>query len=742
MSEPTIVVMVIRLLRHARKHWPAALGNISSMFITHVRGNETIDTTDKFVKMPERTSARLSLLYNRILTLLALPSSQHPYRAIPYHQRAQFNVISKMNDFEPPLAINVEGYRAVVVVQLAHRKTLKEREWAKMKAVSWPPWKEEKLGIDADIGVDSGISRADETLSRLKEGGYASRPWQSAAKILSGWDTDQSPTIQTRAIFQESVKSRHVRCLEAKFINSEADSDVWAARIRSTRTLNESWACFVAYKDRNLSASIAVYYAMIEKLVFDTKRNRKESQGHSSQLLGQSTNISLPEWSGDSKEVSADPKDPRDTIYVRTPPPSLDDFFQTMIADGLVPSGRCLSFLISHAGTKSVGVKYLTSSNLPPGTISTLLGRGIPKSQDIHDLLKTLPEYMFASYIRFLCRFGSSTLVQDTRNSRNRESTKERRDLEGNTLLLAFRLMYVLKPTYRPAWYSLLSALIRPRVKIREGTFGTNGHVEDMATWYATLRIIDQMKEIDLELDFEGFQKICIGFEKAFAASQQILAGLHQPLITEGDTSTLGHVAVNKTLDGWERNRLDAEEIISNGTTKLTSIFKRLVAGYNSVDKSGNRWNAKAAADLKRFSRTEQEILLPKLLEVPSPAELHAFIRALGLSRDHDNLLALAQWMAHFSPELKAVADELRNGSTLMRRCLIAMRVFLEGHWQYFTSADGLDDDQGMQRAPEIVIEKVFRIIKEVEGWGGLPTDEEVETYCQRARSDRKPYSP
>ena len=44
--------------------------------------------------------------------------------------------------------------------------------------------------------------------------------------------------------------------------------------------------------------------------------------------------------------------------------------------------------------------------------------------------------------------------------------------------------------------------------------------------------------------------------------------------------------------------------------------------------------------------------LLPRLLEVPHPACLHDFVRVLGLSRDYDGFLELAEWMSLFAGEL------------------------------------------------------------------------------------------
>ncbi|MCJ1425773.1 hypothetical protein MMC29_003673 [Sticta canariensis] len=204
MSEPTIFLMVVRFLRQARIVWPAAMVSISAMMTKYITGTSIQSDSSPGV-FTEQTSARLTFQYNKMLSLLALPSSLNPFTSAIHHQRAQFCVLKRMREFQPALIVTREGCRGVVSVQLALKKTPREREWARRKALSWPPWKEERLGIDSDIGVEHGISRAGEALLREREAGYAARPWEDAARLLTGWDTDYSPTIQTRALIKRAT---------------------------------------------------------------------------------------------------------------------------------------------------------------------------------------------------------------------------------------------------------------------------------------------------------------------------------------------------------------------------------------------------------------------------------------------------------------------------------------------------------------------------------------------------------
>ncbi|MCJ1477074.1 hypothetical protein MMC13_005745 [Lambiella insularis] len=718
MSEPTIVTMVIRLLRHARKLWPAALVSISTLVTTHLNGEQPGHFLNEPSALDEKVSARLSFLYNKLLHLLALPSSQHPYRAIPYHQRAQFKLISRMNEFEPPLTINREGYHAVVRIQLAHRKTPQEREWAGMKAKTWPPWKTDKLGIDAAIGIDSGVSRAKESLSRLAESGYGFQSWEAAASILSGWDTDQSPTIQTRTIYKRSSIRTPNSDSDKVQDQIETDGNVWAARIRCTRTIYEAWACFLAYKDQHVAPFLAVYSAMFERLVFDAKRHFREAKMKSvdSSYL---ESISALQLSGEGREVSRPPSDPRERIYVRTPPPTVNDFFRMMLTDGIKPSRRSLAFMLGHAASMRDGVGYLKSSSLPPPVVSLLLGEEPLNSPEKEKSLKQLPDYLFAAHIGFLCRFNLGREYEPT--DAPSASFTNHKPLR-NRLRLASSLMDACKPSYRPPWYSLLKAIIKISKKNSNKPFLRNGIIEETAIWNAILRLLDRMSDAGVELDFAGFQTICIGFEKTIQAGQRSLV--------DSCNITSDHDA-----NVQKKYRLIADNIVSSGLTKLKALFRGIVDFQSGEDDTLMDDTKKEAGRLKLHGNVHQSMLLPNLLEVPSPADLHAFIRALGLGQDRNGLYALVRWMACYASDLKALADELRNGPKLTRRCLVATRAFLDGSWHDLVGIEGLQGEDAPIQVDESLVENARAVIEGVEEWDGWPTDEEVEDYCTKGRS-------
>ena len=741
MSETTIMTMAVRLLRHCRRLWPAACVTVATMLTRHINGiTKNISAPEK--ALPERTFSRLTFLYNRTLSLLSLPSSMNPFQSVLHQQRAQFAVLRRMSEFEPALAIDREGYRAVTRVQLAHKKTLREREWADMKAESWPPWKEDKLGMDVHKGPEYGISRAGESMRRSKEAGYAPQEWESAATILAGWDTDRSPTIQTRAQFQKPLLPRRIM-VSGSFVPPDKDGDVWAARIRATRTLDEAWSCFLAYKDQKGTQSQAPHYAMFEKIYFDGQRPRESSNSENISDANGFLHI-LP---GDGKEVLPNPEDPRISIYVRTPPPSMEEFLDRMIEDKIHPSGRFLAFLLTRAESFSAGTMCLMASSLRPRIKKVLLDQDLEKDPMTRAELESVPEYVFAAFIHFLSRFAptcaghSPISVADFDISSM--NTSPSHHFAGGTgspmhpLLHALRLMACRKPYYRPPWNSLLAALARPRTVV-DNEFGFGGqNAQDILTWNATCDLLHSMRGASLDLDLQGFLLLCVALAKAIFASKSLILASNKPLL-----SPLQKFATNETSDiKAPENRtglmLQAEHVLSHGIRHVKKIFKRIVMSDTLKEDNAESNSDKLHEWLQDHEAAASGALLPRLVEVPAPAHLHVYIRVLGLCNDYIGILDLMQWMDHFAPELKVAADEAANGSRLTRRCIVAMRVFLERCW-----SDGTDSaesetegyEQDNQGAPDEIIDKVYDIIEGNEQWGGWPTDKEVDFYCQRGR--------
>ncbi|KAL9105002.1 MAG: hypothetical protein Q9163_000099 [Psora crenata] len=737
-QEDVFIVMIIRLLRHARSIWPAACESIVALCCQYVNGLN-------FHKGESggQDPARLAFIYNTMLCLLAAPSSIQPFVSATHQQRAQFAVLRRMIQFNPPLIVDRRGYRAVTQVQLMHKKTLREREWAHMKAKSWPPWKEDRLGIDADIGPDYGVSRAKEALSRAEEAGYANGGWDRAASLLSGWDTDGSPSIQTRGVFLAPVSADRSKDETAK---------IWANRIRATRTLNEAWGAFQGYKDAKLAPRQIVYQAIFEKLVSDAKRG--EEAGETSPPR----EGILP---GDGPEVFSSLELPCTLVYVRTEPPTLDSFIDLMIDDDIRPRGRFLASLLINAPSISFGIRVLMAGGVQFREISALLRDDsyVAKNADLVAALHEIPTYLFDAFIILLARCA--------RTSYNKRFHKAPVNLSvdiqlapsvlSSPLLHAFRLMRLRKPSNRRPWLYLLGGLARDKV-VFDGDAEVGQDQHDIISWHAILKLLAWMQQSNVGLDIEAFTRLCAGLEKALMAAETLL------------DPAKDRENVNISI------REMAQDIISKALPFMKEIFKNLVRA-DSMQQEIPAFLVKVKARIDReleqevtsaavnptmtmatatttgefaeahpeFADTPNEhknflpasCLLPRLLEIPRPACLHQFVRVLGLRRDYDGLLDLMEWMALHADEIQSVVDELRNGPRMFRRCLIATRVFLERSWVYYDLPDMEQHilvEKNVEPAPKEIWRVIRYIIEEYKSWGGWPSDEEVESYILKGR--------
>ena len=683
--------------------------------------------------------ARITFVFNSALSLLSCPTSMRPFQSIVYQQRAQFNLLRAMNEFEPQLTVDREGYRAVTRVQLAHKKSIQERDWASLKAKSWPPWKEDRLGLDTEKGPDYGVSRAGESMLRRKETGYPDEQWDDAAKIMAGWDTDESPTVQTRTLLSAPIMSRRAAPIDGT-LEPPWQTNVWAARVRATRTIDEAWACFLAYQDLNGPSVQDVHYAMFEKLVFEEKRVARAQKGGTQcdgQVLEGDAGTALP---GDSPSVYEKPG-PREAIYVRTSPPGTNDFFELTLRAGIRPSGRFLAFILKHANTFEMGLRYLRHSVMPPRVVHALLSLDAFEGSKTLTDIGYMSEHTFAAFIQFLCRFspaqGYKSLPILRVPAKLHKSTQAGEVLTSvqriNPLLQAYRLLLARKPFYRPPWIALLSAFARLGV-IVDTNHSVDFQAQDVMAWFHTRTVLLQMGSVGLELDFAGFQIVCVSLEKAIFAAAVIIA----PPVSSSDRQDIGSDI-----------ELKAIEILKDGLPFVKSLFKRLASNSTYSE------NTSSIGQSPGVDVTTINDFLPRLLEVPSPAQLHAFIRVLGLREDFTGIHDLIGWMSRFAPEIQVVADEAMNGRKLLRRCLVAARVFLEQSWTTMGEKDeqthGEEEDfEGQDRqasnerdsVPDSFdsiaigpaadrLERVYDLVKEQEDWGGWPTDKEVEAYCR-----------
>ncbi|KAL4926287.1 uncharacterized protein BDV17DRAFT_270017 [Aspergillus undulatus] len=745
----TCATFVARLLFHARLLWPEAQLPIAQAFAIYLRISGTPG------------SSFVAKTLNNFIRLLSLPSGPRPYLTASIRQQAQFELLKAMANTTPALPVTRRGYQGLATVQLAHKKTAAEREYAELQAPSWPPWKEERSGIDSNKGVEGRKSRAMRVMSQMREAGYRQSLWEEVTGILAGWDTDNSPTIQTRALARqpEHLNGRPGR---------ERHYAIWEARIRSTRTVREAWACFMEYERRGLPPRYSIFVAMGEKLIYEPKLFKKERD------------LPLFALPGDGPEVFPDPASLRDWIWTSVRPPALHEFLEKMLSQGFRPSGRFLASLLNHAPNFRTGMDCLCCSDLTNQQLKVLFSFGevIPdhdaKSQQALD---ELPEYLISAFVRFLCKFSVVAYQSGIPNIVSADAFP----IITNTWVephpqvpTLFTYINWRRLTLSKSWYSkLLSHAIRllrkrdssnPKgwvqllrglssIRIRGVSSQISPHTQTILAWHEILEVVKWLDTRDIEMGSDGFLTLCHSFSGAVAV------GIKDPDSMETALKVLA-TAARRNAPYSDVGQQTFEEMVQVGLATLKRQFDRLVF----LDPKTISLSDSLKLSLEK--RTESQVAVPGLSDVPSPAVLHAFVRSLGWAEDSDGLLSLLRWMNEHASTLKQKSEEQLNGEMMMRRTIVAVRVFLEGYCgrqsestayeSDFTEHTTLSEDampkayesdltehtipreDAISTSSESALQEAYDIITATEIWGSWPSDEEVSDYLAHGEQEMK----
>ncbi|KAK5173043.1 uncharacterized protein LTR77_003165 [Saxophila tyrrhenica] len=712
-----IFLVYVRLVRHARQVWPASLASATELLLRFLPR-----IANSGQQMSSKQLEQSTFQLNKAMRLIAMPVANEPYKSSGSQEAAIVNVLRFMTEHEPPFGINREGYRAVIQVQLAQPKTTRDRQWAELKALSWPPWKVDRTAMDADFTREShGLSRAVQTLFRMYEAGYGPQGWERVASVYSGWDHDLTPTIQRRAVG------------DGRFHSGAA---LWVARIEVTRTAQEAWACYEACEKEGFQSHHDVLFAIIQKLDYEEER----LAGGGTRIRAERNTNEPGLLPGDMREVEPLPPSTHLYTYTTRPPPSVHEFYEQLQLGGVALGGRCLEFIVTRADSLRQGVAYLHESNAGHFNAGTLLA---PDST--YDL-SAVPVRLFASFLELCSRFSKVPLsralpaaLSGAFRPTHLSGVLEGRKLTSDHALIhAIDLLRRRRPAYRPAWNAVLQSLGR------ESSLGnlwrlvyTSSSTENLelpageedvwrgaiVAYRLTRRVLSLMRETNLDLDVDGFLALCYATEN-MALGCFLILRQHQFEHLAGVEPKVG--GDPQSYVGQAIKLLRTSSSIS---LRLKSDFEVLV-GEDS-------------------SRSQSLLELPRLLHVPNPATLHAYIRTLGWLADYQGLLDTLRWMVEFEAELGEKRAVDRNGEVVMRRAIIAVRVFLERAWlpeEDVCRSEGSEDNgDGAGRlsqciyrlstpAPTEVIDEAIQLVGSVDDWGGWPTDQEVEGYCDNER--------
>jgi hypothetical protein len=344
-DDKTTVVLAVRLIRHFRKTWPSGLTWVVKLISDNFY---TAATTEPLPRWVTGT-------FNRLLNLFSVPPTEGPYKNVSTLQKCQFTLVHRMVALKVPFLR--EGYRGMISVQLAHHKTAEEAAKARNMKSSWPPFHTEPHGWNAlhRKAHEELVTRAGLIVGQMIEDGYPLLDWEKEALILSGKDTDNTPTIQTRSFWNKD-KSDPKEC--------PVDSPrIWAARVRATRTLDEAWYNFQQCKAQSgVPPEEVVWVEMFEKVIWAEKLRKKvDKEQRIQRSIDESSPISVTHYQirhnelknhdyipGDGKELVPSDLNPKNRPYTAEPPPSLDELFGSMVRDGIKPRSRLVSMLLSE----------------------------------------------------------------------------------------------------------------------------------------------------------------------------------------------------------------------------------------------------------------------------------------------------------------------------------------------------------------------------------------------------------
>jgi hypothetical protein len=601
LDDATFMRLIARLHYHARMVWPASLPTISAMLGQYLK-IVLINSFENADKLSGKTHRRFCRLYNRFIHHLALPSSVEPYKSVVHHRNAQRILFELEGEFDPPLLLDERSYHTTAILFAASKKTGRESKAATLRSREWPPYRVDQDGIDAQRDLEKDKSRVLLALSHKQASGYRNRHSVDAIlQILGGQELDSTPTIHTRRwIVLRPVKPQKT-CYPA------IDSRVWEARIVATRDVQEAWSAFERFREQGGRPSQSMYYQMFEKLFFDMVRTKRKPSAHT------------PPGSG--REVLPVADNNFSTSYrAYLQPPSLEALYDQMMASGVRPSGKILTFLVEHASSVHQGMRFLRDSKaLSKSSFFWLTGKfnhSVKRPQ--------VPTKIFAAFLSLICRLAPRVIEEKETHKElelrmvplelNR-SLKTRRILGlRNTgihqpLLHAVYLLKLQKTLYRPAWYSLFKALSRPGVVIVRRLAGTQK--DNLLSWRVLEAALSDFNNLGLQLDPEGFRILCCGFCRASLA-----------------------------LKSEYGVRFKA----SKATVTLKSEF------------------------LKMSTASEPAHNLPRVSYTIRPSVLHTYVRAMGMSDDFDGMIHLLEWML----------QETRKSEEGMRLVFVAMVHFME----------------------------------------------------------------
>jgi hypothetical protein len=646
-TDRQVFLLFTRLHRHAKDMWTPGMVPIASIVTTFI----PTCLPPSAQPWPDETRFRITSMYNRALLLLSQATKYRPYHAYWFIEQAQFVVLTKMAQFDTPLDLTPLGYKGLIKVQLAAKHTDQERDWINLQSRALPPFPEPKNAFDEQKGYEYAQSRAMKTIEHMKAVGYSVPQWESVAKHYAGWETDGTPTIQSRSILPNHDQ-----------VEKQPQAALWSSRINAGRDIRESWAAFLRFEASGHPTNPWIYFAMFKKIVSEYERVAD-------------TNPYANVVVGNVRELLPPAASPLQKIYLESEPPTYMTFFHKMMDAGVVPQQSFFGYLIGHAPSIQDGLSIWYRIAGPD--------TDLVKSALLDPSVQPMSPAVFCGLIQLLTRFPLghgiiNHLGDELRAKLHTVATNMVPDTQRFSFMRNFHETSIFQVYCLLLWRNYPD--IKPWSDLMNGISWSCTHGDMWPESYNYIDfvngIVKGMQENGVLIEPAFFTRACQYFEVAGRNSRSLSAWT-----PEGEAAELRVILAKTTL--------------RTGCQTLRSLFASMTTGqipHSHVEITAKQVGIAA---------------VPGIFFIFTSYDCLRYARALAAFGDHQGVLELTQWIVRNEQWLAPVFCNEEGGRRRWRSILAMFRLAL-------TAPSALHDHVTEGQLPRASSEMVQDVVQEL----------------------------
>lgn len=355
--------LMSRFANHCRRLEPRLLTTLAEIVAQRIRWH--LQSSDHPTKIYH---VQCSLFNSALRTFASRASLTVRHKQAPnaYFWEAQRILLGMSDQLAKPLLVDKAGFKAIRAVLAGLPKNQAEIHSAMRHSQTWPPYLRPGDGMDERMEPSEAWARTVRAGTMMQEAGFSKDQNDEALDILQGLAYDGTPAIQQRTP-----------------VNSKKQLRVWAASIKATRNAQEAWGRFQHPPEKGQKPGLSEYAAMFEKLF------ARDADFAVSNVPGNnSLNFPIQEEANLAEFEKA-----------RLRAPGVDELYEKMKLNGILPSGQCLRILVSNAVSLHTAHRYLMQSTMPQHQWSSLLSNS-PDPESLGEI----PLDIFSAYINVCAR--------------------------------------------------------------------------------------------------------------------------------------------------------------------------------------------------------------------------------------------------------------------------------------------------------------------------------------------------